>query len=136
MRRNVTLAIHLDNGDYLVTFLGEKLRHVHVDERSLLGLIKKIEVAVERGVKKSRLHDGVFLERTSTFEERVDYVVARNGSPLETALRGCPETLTVLIPHKLALTVGAPSITITALPKPVDVTIAILNIKLDRLCGQ
>jgi len=109
---------------------------VHVDERSLLGIIKKLEVAVERGVKKSRLHDGIFLERTSTFEERVDYVVARNGSPLEITLRRCPETLTVLILHKLTLTVSAPSIIITALPKPVDVTIAILNIKLDRLCDQ
>lgn len=135
IRRNVSLTIYLSDAGYKVVFLGDKLKHVHVDEQSLTGILKKIQTAVSREPKHVKVHDGVFVERSPSLSEHIDYLITHDGVLLEKSLHVCPEKLSLLLEHRIRLGVSAAKVRITSRPKPVDVTLAILNIKLDRLCG-
>ncbi|QOJ78121.1 hypothetical protein IG193_04855 [Infirmifilum lucidum] len=135
IRRNVSLIIYLGDAGYKVVFLGDKLKHIHVDEQSLTGILKKIQIAVNRKPRHVKVHDGVFVEQSPSLTEHVDYLVTHEGAPLEKSLHTCPEKLSLVIEHGIKLSASAAKVRVTSRPKPVDVTLAILNIKLDRLCG-
>ena len=139
IRGDVVLYFYLMDHPKSVSFNGERLKHVHVDEASLVGILQKIERNIKTGSKKERIHDGVTIEDTPSLGEKTTLLVSNQGIPLERIASRTINDFTYLIPLNNSWRISPDKFTkirVTYRPKPADVTIAILNIKLDRLTSS
>lgn len=138
IRRDVRLVLYFPDVGRRVVFSGEKLRHVHVDEHSLLGVLRKINTALKTSAPRHRVHYGVRVEEAPFLVEKPVFLVSERGLPLELAVRvrdACRE-FSILLSHGARVEVRAEEVRVTTRPKPVDISIAITNMLLDRLCAQ
>lgn len=119
----------------IATFYGDRLKHVHVDEISLLGILKKIERNMGRSERQIKVHDGILLEKPQSPKLEADFIVENNGPLLEQVVPAVKASLSFFLPLTTPPMSPARGVRIraTSKPKPPDVTIAIVNIKLDRL---
>lgn len=140
IRKNVTLRILLWNRRVLISFVGAKLRHLHVDEQSMSGILRKVaRTALLPPLRPTSVHYGILVESSSWLKicgEKY-YFVSPRGQWLSSAIKQC-DNLRFVLSEKVDICRGERMhyVRVTVLPKPVDTTLAILNIELDRLCGM
>lgn len=138
IRRDVILRVVLESRGVVISFVGAKLRHIHVDEQSMLGVVRKIfRVCSTPPSRSVSVHSGVLVEPLSRVRLSLDrcYFVSVQGPWLSEALEECGDVCFVLAEEAHKYAEGARRVRVTASPKPVDTTLVVLNIEIDRLCG-
>lgn len=141
IRRDVVLRILIQDTWVLVTFLGAKLRHVHVDEQSVSGVLRKtVRAAASPPARPLSVHSGVLVERLNRAKLPVSekcYLASSKGAWLPSVIDSCAYMCFVLSEGLSAdYEREMPLVRVTAFPKPVDTTLVILNIELDRICSS
>lgn len=135
IRRDVVLVFLLHDIDVKVTVLGEKAKHVHVDEASYMGIHRRILSAVEEvkaGGQKKFPHWGFTVEKAKgDARDLQGYLVSTRGRDILEVLRSGIEDITLVFSEKRDLH-GLESVRISRGKKPVDVLIALANIWIDN----
>ncbi|MEM1516992.1 MAG: hypothetical protein QXD46_00115 [Thermofilum sp.] len=140
IRKDVILRVLIQDCGVLISFVGDKLKHLHIDEQSMAGVLRKVErTALLPPRRPVSVHYGVIVEpsaRLNICGGRY-YLVSRRGRWLHDVLKRC-ENLRFVIGEEARVRCGgsAQNVKVTVFPKPVDTTLAILNIELDRICGM
>lgn len=140
IRRDVTLRILVHDRGVLISFVGSKLKQLHIDEQSMVGVLRKAtRAALAPAHRAASVHHGVLVEpaaRPGICSGRY-YLVSQRGQWLQEVVKQC-EHLRFAILEEAGIKCEGDfrSVRVTALPKPVDTTLAILNIELDRICRR
>ncbi|MGC9107079.1 MAG: hypothetical protein ACP5IE_02670 [Infirmifilum sp.] len=136
IRRDVTLEFYLWDAKRRIVFQGGSLKHVHVDEASLIGIIRKIEARIPIASRKIKIHDGITLEGSVEFGDEPGFIIDEHGTPLELVISKITGSPVFIIPLHNTLPNDVREnqrVKVTSKPKQPDVVMAILNMKLDRL---
>lgn len=138
IRRDVVLRLVYPEFHARVSLLGARLRHIHVDEQSLSGVLKRIERALRSSAQRVvSPHSGVLVEPMARHVVGGDCLLVDARAPwLGRELVNCDYSCFVICagssPENASF---LRRVRVTALPKPVDTTLVVLNLELDRMCG-
>lgn len=138
IRRNVVLRLVYPESRIRISLLGARLRHIHVDEQSLSGVLRRIERAAHppphRGVSP---HPGVLVGPVDKLVvSDACFLVDTRAPWLSRGLVDCNYSCFVISAGSNPENASSlRRVRVTALLKPVDTTLVVLNIELDRMCG-
>uniref|UniRef100_A0A7C1PD26 tRNA (pseudouridine(54)-N(1))-methyltransferase n=1 Tax=Thermofilum pendens TaxID=2269 RepID=A0A7C1PD26_THEPE len=138
IRRDVVLRLVYPEFRVRVSLLGARLRHVHVDEQSLSGVLRRAERAARGALQRAvSPHPGVLVEPVTRPVVSSECLLVDARAPwLSRELVDCNYSCFVISAGSSPE--NAPSlrrVRVTAFPKPADTTLVVLNIELDRICG-
>ena len=139
IRRDVNLYLVFASEKIAVKFTGEKIGHIHVDERSLLGVLKKIRKSLMQGKKAGSPHSGITLQKydkIGSFLPSKAYLDSDYGTPIEALKKQILTQREISIIFRenidLKLPRSFPRIKTASKGKRTSAKIAITNIVIDR----
>ena len=141
IRREVELVIIIEEEKLAIKFVGTKIRHIHVDESSLSGIIKKIKNHIIKGRRKGSPHTGITIQSYNKIESIIpskSYIEDRKGIYIEKIRENVlkeKEFSIILLENKKKfpnIMHKFKPVRVTLLEKTISTKITILNIILDR----
>lgn len=141
IRREVDLVMIIEGEKIVIKFAGARIRHIHVDENSLTGIIKKIKRYLAKGKRRGSPHTGITIQTYSRIESIIpshSYVEDAKGVYIEKIRERVlkeRDFSIIFIENKYynpKIIHRYKPVKITLLEKTVGTKIAVLNIILDR----
>lgn len=138
IRRDVALRLIYPESRIRISLLGARLRHIHVDEQSLSGVLRRIErAALSPPQRVLSPHPGVLVEPINRLIVSDACLLVDTRAPwLSRSHVDCNYSCFVISAGSSPENASSMRrVRVTAFPKPVDTILIVLNIELDRICS-